>query len=158
MAPAAETAEAGDATIHPPMPTTKPPPGVPDESRTSMTSQTHDQLIMTSDRTRGGFRLLYPSEDSEIGGHATLSYCIERPSHGYDHIVMTADLTRKVSFDTFRSEICPRSQKIDPPKKWADAAWEAWTQGRAPAVQKVLRKIDARRFGHPDGQPREEGR
>lgn len=97
---------------------------------------------MSSDRTRGGFRLLYPDADPQIGSHATLIYTIEHPSDGYSKTVISARLCEEMSHTDFGSDIEPRSQKVDPPKEWAEAAWEAWVSDRVRGVQRVLRALE----------------
>lgn len=100
---------------------------------------------MSSQRTHGGYRLLYPSAEPSASGHATLCYVVDHGSRGgYDMTVITATLSDRKTHDEFRSDIKPRSQGIDPPTGWAKAAWEAWLAGRVSAVQRVLRQLTTR--------------
>lgn len=100
---------------------------------------------MSSQRSRGGFRLLYPSAEPSASGHATLCYVVDHGRRGdYEMTVITPSLSKRMSHDDFRTDITPRSQGIDPPTAWADAAEEAWTAGRVGAVQHVLRRLTPR--------------
>ena len=100
---------------------------------------------MSGDRTHGGFRLLYPSDDPHVGGHATLTYVVDHGRKGgYEYTLVTATLSKRVDMHAFLSDIKPRSQGVDPPDEWAEAAWSAWKSGGSDAVQQVLRQIEAR--------------
>jgi hypothetical protein len=110
---------------------------------------------MSSDRDHGGFRLLYPSDDPHVGGHATLTYVVDHGRKGgYEYTLVTASLSKRVSMKTFLADIEDRSQGVDPPDPWAEAAWSAWKQGGPDAVQQVLRQIEARPEDTREGEVR----
>lgn len=112
-----------------------------EDGAASRTPHSKAQLKMTSDRSRGGLRLLYRQQEGYLSGSSTPCYCIEHPADGYDYTVITPTLSKRGSQDWFRSDIHPRSQRIDPPEEWATALWNGWIEEGDRGVQRALQNF-----------------
>jgi hypothetical protein len=122
------------------MPTTKAPPKVP-EPEFGGSLHTYEQL-MSTDRSNGGFRLIYPQKERRYGQHATLGYVIDHGStSGYEITVITESLSQRMTQHQFFSKLKDRTQPIEPPEEWGSAAWEAWCRDNVQGVQLVLAQI-----------------
>jgi len=89
-----------------------------------------------------GFCLIYPREERRYGQHATLGCIVAHGStDGYGVIVITETLSQRMSQDRFLSKFKERTQLVNPPKRWANSAWEAWCRDNIQGVQFVLSQI-----------------
>jgi len=96
--------------------------------------------LMSTDRTTGGFRLLFPPTRSISG--STLVYVVDHGSKGGHRFTVISEhaVRKRISLQDYKTGIEPRSQGIDPPSHWPDL-WEAWESGGVLQVQHGLRKI-----------------
>jgi len=105
------------------------------------TPHKRDQLQMSTPRSRGGWRLIFPPD--RPNGHATLCYVIDHGREGgYYFSIVSHTGTERVTKNQWFSDYKPRSQGIDPPPTWPDM-WERYKKGGTDEVMQSLQSIKA---------------
>jgi len=94
---------------------------------------------MSSDRTHGGFRILYPRAETRWCDQPTVVYVIDHSSAGgYDFTVISPFHGERMGQQQFFSDIEQRSDVLSPPDALAELAWSEWQRHGADGVRRVL--------------------